>query len=450
MIKRFWPLVTIVLIVVLSAIIVPASAVLMPGVNNYEEEFYPTFITLDTSLANFPDDVQAGVPFEVYGRLFYTATEYTDQNGNLVREGFTGPPGMWANQPSVTLPFSNKQILISVDGYNIWQEVMTDDGGNYHSTFQIDNFYGPLQALSINALFGGDVQTHYYPGTLKKPLRTVYMAQQAKIPNRHGQGSLTSGTISSGLSSAIGFLILAFAIPFTGISVYFIYRYRKQIRAWLKRRKAKSTISGQVNIETRSDSKTSVQAISTGDPRVEIVFPQIENPLPPVWGLGEPLTISSRALVEKPDSNLQSPPQIKTLDQAIDITVPDYSPVQLEHAFTTQGEFEINVQFGSNTGEKLFGTRKIRIVDYREEIVALFNQLIDSLSARGINVDRKMTAREIEGQLRVKNPDLTSDVLEDIIRGFESANYSLHPVARRIYVEMYLAVERIEEQMKNA
>jgi hypothetical protein len=61
-----------------------------------------------------------------------------------------------------------------------------------------------------------------------------------------------------------------------------------------------------------------------------------------------------------------------------------------------------------------------------------------------------MTAREIEGQLRVKNPDLTSDVLEDIIRGFESANYSLHPVARRIYVEMYLAVERIEEQMKNA
>jgi hypothetical protein len=190
--------------------------------------------------------------------------------------------------------------------------------------------------------------------------------------------------------------------------------------------------------------------VLTGDPRVEILFPQIENPLPPVWGIGEPLTILSRALIEIPENHIKTSPQIKASNLALDIFTPGFSPVQLEYSFSRKGEIVINVHFGSDTGEKIFGTRKIRIVDYREEIVELFNRLVGSLSAQGIAVDRRMTAREIESQLKENNPDIAVDVMQDIVRGFESANYSLQPVARKIYIDMYLAVEKIRERVKNA
>ena len=61
-----------------------------------------------------------------------------------------------------------------------------------------------------------------------------------------------------------------------------------------------------------------------------------------------------------------------------------------------------------------------------------------------------MTAREIESQLKEKYPDLSPDTMKDIVKGFEYANYSLHPVARKIYVDMYLAVGKIRERVKNA
>jgi hypothetical protein len=239
-------------------------------------------------------------------------------------------------------------------------------------------------------------------------------------------------------------------VPFIGVIGYFIYRYRKKLLIWLKRRKNKVTVQEPVMTETFAVAPEANLEALTGDPRLEILFPQIENPLPPVWGIGEPLTILCRALIAMPENHIRSDPQIKTSDRALDITTVGFSPVQLEHIFNTKGEIDINIHFGGATDEKIFGTRKIRIVDYREEIVKLFNRLVDSLSAQGIAVDRMMTAREIESQLKEKNPDIAADVMQDIVRGFESANYSLQPVARKIYIDMYLAVGQIWEQVKNA
>ena len=190
--------------------------------------------------------------------------------------------------------------------------------------------------------------------------------------------------------------------------------------------------------------------ISSGDPRVEILFPQIETPLPPVWGIGEPLIINSRAIVDKAEGEVKSQPQIRTKENGIDITITGFSPAQLEYTFVVKGKTDITVHFGGDASDLMSGTRKIRIVDYREEIVALFNHIIDSLAAKEIPVDRMMTAREIEMKLREKYPDIVADTIQGIITGFEAANYSLHPVARKIYTDMYLAVEKIRERVENA
>jgi hypothetical protein len=254
----------------------------------------------------------------------------------------------------------------------------------------------------------------------------------------------------TGSSAAITIGIIVFVISFIGVIAYFIYRYRKKLLAWLKSRKFRVTVQETAKMETSLSSTEAAQEVSTGDHRVEILFPQIEKSLPPVWGISEPLVIDSRVLIDKAEKDRISKPQIKTADHALDISVPDFVPVQLEHSFDRKGGTDINVYFGSDTGDKMFNTRKIRIVDYREEIVELFNRLVDSLSAKGIDVDCMMTAREIESKLIETYSDFSSDTMKDVIKGFEYANYSLHPVARKIYIEIYLAIEKIRERVKNA
>ena len=289
-----------------------------------------------------------------------------------------------------------------------------------------------------------------YTYTSQRPLLIRYLSSGNSIPSVNfkmpGQGGFTF----TGLSSVIVGVSIAFTVPFIWVIVYFIYRYRKKLLVWLKKRKIKVTVQEPAMTETFAAVSEAPLLVPTGDPRVEILFPQIENPLPPVWGINEPLIILCRALIEMPENPIKSSPQIKASDRALDIFTPGFSPIQLKYSFNTKGEIDINVHFGGDTGEKIFGTRKIRIVDYREEIVALFNRLIDSLSAQGIAVDRMMTAREIESQLKEKNPNIGADVMQDIVRGFESANYSLQPVARKIYIDMYLAVEKIRERLNHA
>jgi len=73
MLKRFWPLLTVGILVVLAAVILPATAALMPKHPRFHEQTYLTEIALGTSLVNFPHDVKVGEPFEVYGQLSYLA-----------------------------------------------------------------------------------------------------------------------------------------------------------------------------------------------------------------------------------------------------------------------------------------------------------------------------------------------------------------------------------------
>jgi hypothetical protein len=88
MLKRFWPLLTIVIIVVLAAIIIPATATLMPKLNKlqYESKVYLTILSITTSLNSFPDDVKEGEPFEISGHLYQLDEAYVEQFAGLVEK----------------------------------------------------------------------------------------------------------------------------------------------------------------------------------------------------------------------------------------------------------------------------------------------------------------------------------------------------------------------------
>ena len=461
MIKRFWPLLTVVTIVVLAAIILPATAGLMPHIILKTDINRFTVLILDSPSINIPDDVKEGEPFKISGRLSYVDEKY-DQQIAILMENEVIESGRWVSAEKLfslipaeaLIPLPSRQITVSTEygttkNYYDTQTAFTDVDGYFMATVQIDDI--SQWHKWIEASYKGETGWAIIDGSTHT---VIYIPSSDYIPEDGPVRvpEVKDTPVRGGLSnvSIISVVSYSFAGIFVAIVAYFIYSYRKKLRFWLKRRKAKVMVPEPVSTETVLVSTETVREVSTGDPRVEILFPQIENSLPPVWGIGEPLTITSRVLIETSENNANAIPAIKTTDSAIDIVAPDFSPVKIEHSFDRKGETDINVYFGGDTGDKMFNTRKIKIVDYREEIVELFNRLIDALSAEGIEVDRKMTAREIESQLKEKYPDLSPDTMKDIVKGFEYANYSLHPVARKIYVYMYLAVGKIRERVKNA
>ena len=132
MLKRFWPLLMIVIIVTLAVIIIPATASLMPELYQLEDEtvVYTTAITLNTSLINFPDDIKEGEPFEVSGYLYYfdlaLLKQHPELNGDELMDYIT-----------VLQPLPDRYINLNIKGIPDQQTLFTNEEGYFHTTVLI-------------------------------------------------------------------------------------------------------------------------------------------------------------------------------------------------------------------------------------------------------------------------------------------------------------------------
>ena len=477
MIKRFWPSLTLILVVMLAVFVLPPTAALIPRTEtlktdtNSNPDASDTLLYLNTPSGDFPYDIEIGEPFEVSGYLYFIdwdkfysdigpiTTDPTAQIpsfiqtlGNSSDEEFRNNIKPFLDK-GILQPLSGQIITVSTEDNSITyyynktninvddtKNVYTGQNGYFQATILINNISQWHEW--IIGTYAGETDP-IAPDGSALPSPVTYSQSSDKIPRPSESGDVAGGNIGSTSVIAAGLIVCA--VLFLAVIAFIAFYYRKQIRAWLKRRNKPAVSAEQIKA-----SLSIIPAISTGDPHVEITFPQIKRPLPPVWGVGEPLLIASHVLVDKPENGMNSTPQIQSIDNTLNIVIPDFSPLQVEHIFDQKGEIDINVHFGNTGAGEMVGTRKIRIVDYREEIVGLFNQLIDSLTAKDIKVGRLMTAREIESKLKEKYPDISQDSIKDIVNGFESANYSLHPVSRQIYTDMYLAVEKIQERLNHA
>jgi hypothetical protein len=452
--------------VVLTALILPATAALIPRFSTNDTKSQTntyatppnTLLYLNTPSGDFPYEIEIGEPFQVSGYLYAIDWEkFTKYFGHIASgesfdEEFRNNIKPFLDK-GILQPFSGQIITVSTEDSSITysynktningddtKNVYSDQSGYFQATILIDNIRQWHEWI-VGTYAGETASTASDGSTL--PIPVTYSPASDKIPRPSESGDLAGGFIGS--PSVITAGLIGCAVLFLAVIAFIAFYYRKQIRALLKRRNKQA-----VPAEEISTPLLIIPAITTGDQHVEITFPQIENPLPPVWGIREPLLIASHALIDKPENGMNSTPQIQVKDNAINIVMLDYSPIQVAHIFVQKGEIVITVHFGTNGNGEMIGNRKIRIVDYREETVAVFNHLIDFLTAKGFKVNRLMTAREIESKLKEQNPDLSPDFIQDIVNSFESANYSLHPVARQIYTDMYLAVEKIRERLNHA
>lgn len=178
---------------------------------------------------------------------------------------------------------------------------------------------------------------------------------------------------------------------------------------------------------------TSSKSTPTESWHFEIKFPQIPAELPRVWGVGEPLEVAIKHEYRgSEDVTLH-------IDETVE-AVPPESGVIEKRQLLSKGAHKIWISVKGNTvvGED------VRIVDYKEEIVSLYNQFYGVFKRSNPSIADEMTAREFESAAKNILSEEKHRVLGELVLLFEVANYSLHEIKREHYVRTYLCIKELE------
>jgi len=176
--------------------------------------------------------------------------------------------------------------------------------------------------------------------------------------------------------------------------------------------------------------------------RLSISLPQIRPPFPNVWGVNEELEVSvSLTRVEgSPIVNAQIDLEFNGEPRAVSTGVDGSATTSTFYPST--GSLKISASYSV---EAVATELDVRIVDYREEIISLFNTKFRDARERFDSIKDNYTARELLGYLKTQTPAETYGALGEMTFTFEEASYSLHPIARESYERFYIAKIAFEE-----
>jgi len=208
---------------------------------------------------------------------------------------------------------------------------------------------------------------------------------------------------------------------------------------WIRRRR---NPPGKVRRE--ASKATAVQPLTRTGNNITLEFPQIRDPFPNVWGLGEPLLIKVRLTdsVGKPIS--EATVKVAFNGEAVEATTSADGCADVEKAFDSKGIHKVSARFIDKNSEEAVCEVTLKVVDYREEVVELFNLFIDRLKAQNQDLRDNMTPRELQAAIAHQTPPEKHDALEEAVSVFEVANYSLHPITRREYERIFLSIREFE------
>jgi len=178
---------------------------------------------------------------------------------------------------------------------------------------------------------------------------------------------------------------------------------------------------------------------SSESSRLKICFPEIEDSLPVVWGVQDELLI--KCALEHESVGIYN--KLKVFVNKIIVfegEVNGNKCFTFSHVFEEKGSQKImailydDAKRPSDTAEA-----ELRIVNYREETIRLYQTFLQSLIQRDISIKTSMTAREIEYILQ--QAGIASLNATCVTECFEEAEYSHHSILRRHYKGIYLAFE---------
>ena len=226
------------------------------------------------------------------------------------------------------------------------------------------------------------------------------------------------------------FLFIMPTIVIVAGGIFLVMKKRKQ--ALEQTVKPKKIFSPKPGIKTTSNSLLPQTSL-------EVLFPQIFEPLPDVWGLNEKLTVD--VLLKQGNNPVKGVVKLSFDhgDQK-DVQTGDFGSYSFDKIIGQKGFHLIEVGFvGDERFQSCKTERTVKIVDYKEEIVEVFNTLFSYIRTKGVPLFEKTTPREFEKLVVEKFGDVDRDSLDDFVSVFEIANYSLHSLGRREYERVYLA-----------
>ena len=175
---------------------------------------------------------------------------------------------------------------------------------------------------------------------------------------------------------------------------------------------------------------------------LSIEFRSDAEDLPDVWGVNEEIVVICTltdqqgrsvefASVEVTTSELAAPEHLRTGDEggcAASITA------------VSLGAHRVSAEFGGDDDHlPAVAGREYRIVDFREEVVRIYNDFLRWVCGRVPGASDRSTPREIEVMVVASGLQIDQRALEEIISRFEEADYSEHVITRRQYEAMYRA-----------
>jgi len=146
-----------------------------------------------------------------------------------------------------------------------------------------------------------------------------------------------------------------------------------------------------------------------------IEFPQIGEGLPDVWGV----------------------------DESLAIVFYDGEGIRGEFGSTFHKKGEYKIKISGENGRA--GTRNIRIVDYREEIIAIGKEFLKEISPSITGITDVMTLREIHDTIKPKIVSERHWVLESAFFIFEKAVYSDENIVRSDYERFYIFIKELNK-----
>jgi hypothetical protein len=297
--------------------------------------------------------------------------------------------------------------------------LLTDENGLFSSEIILEN----KGVFEIAAVFN-DTNGIYYESS---DSRNVIV------------GNLPSSLFSDWNSPGwLTVMIVTSLVILLSLAVYLYYRrYRINKQNKEKQASGKKVIAASIKPDITHPVHTTI-------PPISIAFPQIPEFYPDVWGRDDDLLI-----VFSVDGTPQLLAQYSLdiefgIDAVTRASLSSIGRAMQTHTFRQAGVYNIQAVLVKEVRNGyLPASRMVRIVDYREEIVRLYNEMLLSLKSQGLSLTPKMTAREVEIRLRKGSPSLSSDISNTLVSVFEEANYSLHPIARSAYEKMFKAVQQV-------
>ena len=216
-----------------------------------------------------------------------------------------------------------------------------------------------------------------------------------------------------------------------------------RLRALLQRRPAADAPSCEQGEEQEAEGSAVEEAATAPQPvHLKNRFLNVAPDLPDVWGVGEAVAIEA-SLVDSEGLGVAG----ATVEVAVgdggassQLVTDDAGACTYRWTAEELGEYVVSARFAGNEGREVASAdRGLRVVDFREEIVRLYNSFIDWAKERAAGVSDQSTPREMELILVDEGLQLDQKSLDELISRFEEADYSEHPIARRHYEAMYRA-----------